>query len=148
METSRGSALLNVVTTDLIYCNLHAFSTYEGNSNYQIYFVRFLYKSSLFTQIAWCVGRSGSYLFGPADYVQLDAINVNTGSAWNATTNYVNISVPGVYIVDLTGFLSCLVASGNGDEHLQLLLNGISLIELKLMGYTANGITRSRSVAV
>ena len=149
LETCRTTTLLNLLTTDDIFCGtVHAGHYFEGNSNNQNYFMGFLYNPTLSEKIAWNVAHSSSFT-GPLDYVQYDKVHVNEGGVWNSTTNSANILVSGLYIVDLSSYFCGSGCIGNGNQHLQLLLNGNPIIELKLMAFTANdGISRSRTVAV
>ena len=153
LETSRAAALMQVVTTDFIYCKLPTASQYfEGNSNNQNYLLGFLTGTTLPSKIAWSVGRSLGPFTGPVDYLPYNEVNVNEGGVWNAATNSAKIFVAGLYITDLTTYLcgsTYPYGVGNGNENLQLLLNGSPIIELKLMPFTASdSITRSRAIAV
>ena len=150
LETARAAMLLNVTTADVVYVSMFSVSYPVGN--YQCFFLGYRYNPVLFNQIAWSVGRSIGNVYAPADYVQLDMVNVNQGNVWNNSTNSAIISVPGVYIIDLASYLCGSGTSGggkcNGNENMQLLLNDKPIIDLKLISFTANNcITRSRTVA-
>ena len=147
LESNRASVLLNVATTDFIFCSSYNGHYYEGNSNNLNYLMGFLYNPSSFNKIAWSVGRSLGGFTGPVDNVQFNVVYVSSGISWNSTTSSVIITVSGSYIVDITCYL-CGTGKGNGNENMQLLLNGNPIIELKLTSFIADDcVTRSRTVA-
>ena len=128
LETSRSALLLSVLTTDSIYCEPWPGNYYEANSYYQNYLMGFPYNPTFFTQLAWSVGRTLAALSGINDYVVLNAVNVNTGGAWDAAKNQVSIPTTGVYIVDITSNFCGI--PGNGNCNMQLLLNDDPIIDL------------------
>ncbi len=91
--------------------------------------------------------RSLPTFYGPQTRVIYDKIFVNVGNAWNSSSNEVIVPMTGVYLIELTAYVGNLPVNGNGNEHVQVMVNEnqpITELQLDTSSF-ADFITRSRA---
>ena len=148
VETARSSVMLSLNANIGVASYAYDEFNYNPNGlNSYAYMQGFFYNPSAGPKVAWSVVRKLGNFQGPSDPVQFDTILVNEGSPWNNASNIIIIPSSGLYLIDLTTYLSG--HTGNGNENVQVILNNnpVIVIRLNTVGFN-DAITRSRSILI
>jgi hypothetical protein len=150
----RGAVMLQLNAGDTVQFRVHGTIKGGGMLNAQ----GFLYSPMRGPQIAWSVfyvatGFIYNIFAGPVDPIPYNVIAVNMGGAFNVTSYTVQISVPGRYFVDVTGYMCGrgfnFISSLKGNNVMYAMLNSNAIIQLSFQpDFLSNCITRSRSTIV
>ena len=149
-EIARAAVLLSLSANTAISCYIFPYTEFNYNgagSTSYVYMQGFLYNPSAGPKVAWSVVRKLGNFQGPLDPIQFDTIYVNEGNPWNNASNMITISSSGLYVIDLTTYLTGY--TGNGNENLQVFMNNNPVVVISLNSVGLNdGLTRSRSILI